>query len=444
MGYPVTESLEQLVDWKHGLVSGEIFADDEIYRAEAEKLFLRTWLFLAHEDQLRTHGDFVTTYMGADPVLVVRQRDGSIRAMLNACTHRGMGICRADVGNAKVFVCPFHGWTYDSSGELRTIPNFESGYRSAIDKSKWGLVPVAKVESYKGLVFGCFDPDAPSLRDYLGDMAWYLDGLLDRREGGTELIGGVHKIRLNGNWKLAAEQHCGDNYHAVMTHASVLNAWSDSSPDNTLTSFTDALTVPGRQFSDRQGHGMAGFFVANGASHSGGWLGAAEDQQIVAAYMDSTRQEAIDRLGRQRALNAPEGAGLVFPNFGYLSMVMGSSNIAMMQPKGPNQFEYWRWMIVDKAAPAEVKAAMVRCMHVWPIGLVDADDGENWGGIQTSLRGPMVRRQKFNYQMGLGCERSDPDFPGTVNENIIGEVPQRRFYRRWLEYMTSDAWPVPN
>jgi 3-phenylpropionate/trans-cinnamate dioxygenase alpha subunit len=440
MAYGETENLEQLVDWKHGLISGKIFVDEHIYRAEAEKLFLRSWLFLAHEDQLRSHGDFVTTYMGTDPVLVVRQRDGSIKAMLNACTHRGMGICRVDAGNAKVFVCPFHGWTYDSAGELRTIPNFESGYHSKLDQSKWGLVQVAKVETYKGLVFGCFDPDAPSLRDYLGDMAWYLDNLLDRREGGTELIGGVHKIRLNGNWKLAAEQFSGDNYHAGMTHASVLSAWSGSDPD-APTTFADRYAQEGRQFSDRQGHGMAGFFVATGRDRL---MGPLADQQIVSAYFEATRQEAIDRLGRQRALYAPDGAGLVFPNFGYLSMVMGASNISIMQPKGPNQFEHWRWMIVDKAAPAEVKAAMVRCMHVWPIGLVDADDGENWGGIQTSLRGPMVRRQKFNYQMGLGCENVDEIYPGTVNTNVLGEVPQRRFYRRWLEYMTSDAWPVPS
>jgi 3-phenylpropionate/trans-cinnamate dioxygenase alpha subunit len=442
MAYRPAENLEQLVDWKQGLISGEIFADDEIYKAEGEKLFLRTWLFLAHEDQLRSHGDFVTTYMGTDPVLVVRQRDGSIKAMLNACTHRGMGVCRVDAGNAKVFVCPFHGWTYEASGELRTVPSLESGYYGKLDKAEWGLVPVPRVETHKGLVFGCFDRDAPPLLEYLGDMAWYMDPLLDRREGGTELIGGVHKIRLNGNWKLAAEQFSGDNYHAGMTHASVLNAWSGADPDGSLNAFAERYAQPGRQFSDRQGHGMAGFFTTTGRDRV---MGGLKDQEIVAAYYEATRPEAIDRLGRQRGLYSPDGAGLVFPNFGFLTMVMGSSNISVIQPKGPNQFEHWRWMIVDKAAPPEVKAAMVRCMHVWPIGLVDADDGENWGAIQTSLRGPMVRRQKFNYQMGLGCESSsDPDYPGTVNANVIGEVPQRRFYRRWLEYLTSDDWPAVN
>jgi 3-phenylpropionate/trans-cinnamate dioxygenase alpha subunit len=131
----------------------------------------------------------------------------------------------------------------------------------------------------------------------------------------------------------------------------------------------------------------------------------------------------------------------VFPNFTLLSMVLGSSTIGVLQPKDPHQFEHWRWCIVDKAAPKAVKEAMVRCLHVWPIGLADADDGENWGAIQSSLGGPLVQRLKFNYQMGMGAEVADPVYPGTLNPNMIGEFPQRRFYRRWLEYMTSDSWP---
>src|ERR1700691_2701850 len=110
------ESLEQMVDWERGLITGRIFTDEEIYKYETEKLFPRTWIYLAHEDQLKDYGDFLSTYIGADRILVVRQRDGSIKALLNACRHRGMGVCRADIGNAKSFMCSFHGWTYDAAG----------------------------------------------------------------------------------------------------------------------------------------------------------------------------------------------------------------------------------------------------------------------------------------------------------------------------------------
>lgn len=437
------ESLAEMVDWEHGLIAGRIFADDDIYQQEAERLFLRTWNFLAHEDQLRKHGDFLSTYIGGDRILVVRQSDGSIKALLNACRHRGLSVCRADFGNAKSFVCPFHGWTYDSAGELRSAPNLESCYHGKLDKSQWGLVAVPRVESYKGLVFGCFDPDAPSLIDYLGEMAWYLDCLLDRREGGTEVIGRVHKMRVKGNWKLAAEQFAGDNYHAIMTHVSVGSAWANPRAGRSASGFAKIMERPGRQFSSRQGHGMAGFLLkSSGLPSFAGDPSISEDQGIVADYYKSTRAEAADRLGAERANGPADGAGLVFPNFAFLSMVLGSSTIAVFQPKGPHQFDHWRWGIVDKAAPKAVKEAMVRCLHVWPIGVADADDGENWGGIQSSLDGPMARRLKFNYQMGLGEEGADGVYPGTINPHMIGEFPQRRFYRRWLEYMTSEEWPA--
>ncbi len=437
------ESLEQMVDWERGLITGRIFTDDEIYKQEAEKLFARTWIYLAHEDQLREYGDFLTTYIGADRILVVRQLDGSIKALLNACRHRGMSVCRADVGNAKSFLCSFHGWTYDSAGNLKSAPNFEGAYHGQLDKTQWGLIAVPRVESYKGLIFGCFAPDAPSLLDYLGEMGWYLDCLLDRREGGTEIIGGLHKMRTRGNWKLAAEQFAGDNYHAIMTHVSVRDAMADTKPGGAPGGFAQVMSLPGRQFSSRQGHGMAGYLLKSSALPSfTSESSISEDEGIVANYYKATRNEVANRLGAERADGPADGAGLVFPNFAFLSGVMGSSIIAVFQPKGPHLFDHWRWGIVDKAAPKVVKEAMVRCLHVWPIALADADDGENWGGIQSSLGGPIAQSLKLNYQMGIGTEGIDNIYPGTLAPNITSEFAQRQFYRRWLEFMTSESWPA--
>ena len=434
--------LDELVDWKRGLISGRVFADPDIYEHETEHLFPRTWLYLAHESQLATTGDFVSTFMGADPVLVVRQSDGTVKAMLNACRHRGMSVCRADSGRARTFMCPFHGWSYDAAGTLVNVPNLESGYRDELETSHWGLIGVPRVETYKGLVFGSFEPDLPPLLDYLGDMSWYLDCLLDRRPGGTELIGGVHKIRMHGNWKLIAEQFVGDNYHAGFTHASAMTSWRDSEAGGQgPRNMSASMSAAGRQFSSRQGHGTAGFFLSERAL-TDALKTMGRDQQLVADYYEATDAEVSKRLGAERARGPSSTAGAVFPNFVYLAAVFGSSMISVCHPKGPDHFEHWRWCIVDSAAPPEVKAAMTRCMHVWPIGLADADDGENWSGVQRSLAGPMVRRQMFNYQMGLGHEGPDPVYPGTITGAPIGEGPQRGFYRRWLEFMTSTDWPT--
>src|SRR5262245_12745519 len=219
--------LTELVDWEHGLISPRILIDEEIYRLELEKLFGRTWLFLAHDSMIAKPGDFYSTYMGADPVVVVRQKDGSVRAFLNVCRHRGMKVCRAEEGNTKVFMCPYHGWTFTVSGALISVPLYEEAYLGELYMSKFGLVQV-RVEQYKGFWFGNFDLTAPALADYLGDVAWYLDSWIDHSEAGIEFIPGAAKWTVRGNWKTAAEQFAGDSYHAPVSHASSqLNPESD-------------------------------------------------------------------------------------------------------------------------------------------------------------------------------------------------------------------------
>ena len=435
---PVTV-LSSMVDTERGLVSPEIFADEELYRLEQTRLFLRSWLFLAHESQLPRSGDFLTTFMGEDPVLVARQPDGSLRAMLNACRHRGMTVCRADLGNAKSFTCTYHGWSYDGSGRLINVPEHDTGYNGELDLEQWGLVAVARVETYKGLVFATFSPEAPPLVDYLGDMAWYLDCLVDRRAGGTEALGGMYKIRLRGNWKLAAEQFVGDNYHAGLTHASAFRAWSG--PRDVTRAPEPGPAPAGRQFSSRLGHGTAGFYLEE-AGAAAVRRGRGPDADLLARYHEQILPEVRNRLGVERAGGAASTAATIFPNCSYLANIFGSSSLGVWHPKGTDRFESWRIGLVDAAAPDEVKAATARMLHVWPVGLADADDGENWGGIAVNLRGPMVRRQAFNFQMGLGHERDDdPVYPGRIGPRWVGELPQRGFYQRWLEFMTSEGWP---
>ena len=97
--------MSRLVDDANGLVRRDIFIDPDIYRQELERIFARCWLFLCHDSQVALPGDFLTTYMGEDPVLVVRDSAGQVRAFLNLCSHRGNRLCRADVGNAASFTC---------------------------------------------------------------------------------------------------------------------------------------------------------------------------------------------------------------------------------------------------------------------------------------------------------------------------------------------------
>ena len=102
-------------------------------------------------------GDFLTTYMGEDPVLVVRNTAGKVGAFLNVCRHRGNPLCHADDGNAASFNCAYHGWTFANDGRLTGVPNLRDAYHGELDRERWGLIPVAQLDSYKGLWFATFD-----------------------------------------------------------------------------------------------------------------------------------------------------------------------------------------------------------------------------------------------------------------------------------------------
>src|SRR5262249_18461505 len=107
-----------------------------VYDDEMEKIFGRAWLMIGHESLVPRVNDFFHTYMGEDPVILTRDGQGRLHALLNMCRHRGNRVVRCDDGNAKHFMCTYHAWTYDNDGTLEPVPGTSEAYYNELDTSK--------------------------------------------------------------------------------------------------------------------------------------------------------------------------------------------------------------------------------------------------------------------------------------------------------------------
>ncbi len=428
MTRPNLRPFSQYVNSAEGWVDRRIFSDREIYDAELEQIFARCWLFVAHESQIARPGDFLTTYMGEDSVIVSRGRDNRISVFLNSCPHRGNRVCFADAGNAKQFVCNYHGWSFGNDGALLGMhEEYVYAADPAFDKSKLGLHR-ARVEIHKGLVFATFAPDAPGLRDYLGDFAWYMDIMLDTDEGGTEFIPGGTRNVLNCNWKFPAENFHGDAYHVGWTHAAGSLAFG-AKPFASDQANSFQMTA--------QGHGWESPYNGN-AMH--GVIG-----KPVADYVKGSLPEIERRLGPERAkLMGAISSVTCFPNFSFLP---GNNTFRVWQPRGPDKTEIWAWILVNKNAPDEVKDAIrLGSLRTFsPGGMLEMDDGENWEAATRANKGAVTRRQKLHYGMNRNASPGRPNYPGQVRQGAMADNNQMAMYQRWADLMDAKSWAdVPN
>jgi benzoate/toluate 1,2-dioxygenase subunit alpha len=201
-------------------VHRDLFRDSTLFDLEMRHIFEGTWVFLGLSSQLPNPHDYFTTWIGRQPVVVMRGAGGALGAFLNSCRHRGATVCPHERGNAKYHVCPYHGWAYDSAGKNLDVRDRQHGqYSEAFDRDSHDLAAIAKFSDYRGFLFGCLSARAPTLEQHLGDTRFFLDLVVDQSPQGVELVPGSSTYTFNANWKLQIE-NCVDVYHVLSAHSS--------------------------------------------------------------------------------------------------------------------------------------------------------------------------------------------------------------------------------
>ncbi|MCU1360036.1 MAG: (2Fe-2S)-binding protein [Ilumatobacteraceae bacterium] len=441
-----------LVDVERRTASLRLLSDPDVFRAEQEHLFARSWNLLAHESEVPNAGDYVTRQIAGDPVIVSRGRDGDISVMLNVCTHRGMQVCRSEVGNASSFKCPYHGWVFGGDGNLLGAPFEREMYGTDLDKANLGL-RTTRVATYAGLVFANWDRSAPPLDEFLGDFAFYLDTMYRRSKNGLEAIGAPQRFHIGANWKIPSEQFNGaDGYHVATLHRTLVERMMPGADAAAIQAAIRGLLF-GVDVGSRLGHGVR--TVARTAAVRTS-LTTFDDARIIDLTAgalaslasdppDGTPPELVHELRSHltddqiRLLATfPPNPGGMFANIGYVR-----TNIHTHNPLGARQFEMMHWVLVERDAPAEYKAALRKSvlLQFGTSGVIEQDDCESWPSIQKAATGYMGSQEHMRNQAFVGHKPPD-DWPGgaLVYDGFSKDDCHWNWWLRYRDYMTGNPF----
>lgn len=424
--------VDELVNADASLISRRCWSDPAVYALEKRAIFGRSWLFLGHETQIPNAGDFVQAYMCETPIILSRGEDHKVYANVNSCRHRGLPVCRADHGNTRRFICPYHNWSYTVEGALVAIPQ-ESALQGQPDKSALGLQRVPRVERWRGMIFGSFDESIIPLEDYLGDMRFYLDAFFLRFPQGIEFIGAPHRWLIDANWKLPVENQLGDVNHGAFLHSAIIPREAQTLIESLGHS---VVTTPGHGATFRVMPEDAPWQdVAWGMEAMGSLLGGSEVQD----YLREVQARAAERVGELRA----RMKGLTYGIYPNLSFLWSNTSFKVSHPRGPGKVEYWSWAVVPADAPAAIKKILRTNYSSFfgPGGMLEQEDAEVWAQQYLGSDIDFADQQPYFYGLGLGEEQPHPHMPGLVSVTA-NEFYARSFFQRWrdeLKAVESDA-----
>ena len=363
------------------------YTHDEFYRFEQEALFNHEWLCVGRVSQVSQAGDYFTTRILDEPILVTRNRTGHIKAMSAVCQHRAMLVAEG-AGNARGFVCPYHHWVYSLDGQLVNAPAMER--TCGFDKRAVRL-PALQVETWEGFIFVNFDMNAPPLAPRLAAVGQAIANYgLASAEGPPPTAG-----RFPWNWKVMFENN-NDGYHASKLHHGPLHDFVPSE----------------RAIFPEADPGDAGFLRFNGTLHPDASFNPTQ-RAVLPVFPDLTEEDR----GRMTFANIPPT----------LSLVMTSDLVIylILRPMGVELMEQDTGVLVAPGAMADPSFEHRLEMITTSARKIIAQDMHVDEQVQAGLRSRFAVRGRYSWQEGA---------QGQLNRWLI-----RRYRQTWAALRTSRA-----
>jgi benzoate/toluate 1,2-dioxygenase alpha subunit len=413
-------------------VHRDVYTDPEIFRLEMETLWARTWIYVGHTSQIPNPGDYVTCDIGAEPVLMIRHADASVRVLRNRCAHKGSRVVSDRAGNAGRFLrCPYHNWSYRTDGSLAAVP-LRQGYdeqRFAACDAARGLGAV-KSEVYRGFVFARLAEDGPGFREYFGESLSSIGYMADRSpEGEMEIAGGVLRYMHNCNWKMFVE-NLNDTMHPMAAHESSAGTakqlWAGQPPGAPKPMAIEQLVpfAEGYEFFDKMGVRV----FANGHSYSG------VNFSIHSSYAAVPEYEAA-MTAAYGAEKARDILGTVRHNTVYypsLTIKGAIQAIRVVRPIAADKTLIESWTFRLKGAPEIFLRRNVTYTRLInsPMSVVGHDDLHCYRLMQEGLvsgGNEWVNLQRDYHHNERGA--------GDLTVNGTSEVSMRNQFRAWAAIM---------
>ena len=415
-------------------VHRDVYVDEEILRLEMEHLFANAWVYVGHDSQTPKPGDFYSTEIGAQPVLMVRHTDGAIKVLHNRCPHKGTRITGETCGNTgKFFRCPYHAWSFRTDGSLLAVP-LKKGYENTgmeISAAAQGLAPVGDMRNYRGFVFARLSKQGPPFEDFFGDSLSSLDNMVDRSPAGRlEVAGGVLRYMHTCNWKMLVENQT-DTCHPMVAHESsagtAVDVWKKAPPGTPKPMAVEIFAPFMSPYEFFENMGIRVW--DNGHAHTGVRTSIHADYSAVPGYFDKMTA-AYGEARAKAILDENRHNTVYFPNL----MVKGPIQLLrLFKPisAGRTLVESWTFRLVDAPDLLLERTLMYNRLINAPTSVVGHDDLEMYERAQEGLHSngnPWVNLQRLY----------SPDEAGQRNVVINGtsEWPMRNQFRAWKTYMT--------